>query len=80
MTCDEGDAVVVRSYFPPDRIPADPTGKWACETLTVGGQLVGIRKFEVLTATGEHAPETEPPKTTTPTPDGGVGVDAAPSD
>ena len=78
MKCDDGDAVVVRSYFPTDRIPADPTGKWACETLTVGGPLVGIRKFEVLTATGEHAPEQ--PKPTTPTPDAGVGVDAAPSD
>ena len=52
----------------------DPTGKWSCETYTVGGQLVGLRKFEVL---GEGSAT---PKTTTPTPDAGVGVDGKPSD
>ena len=29
-------------------LPKDPTGKWACKTYTVGGQLVGLRKFEVV--------------------------------
>jgi hypothetical protein len=85
LVCDDGDAVVVRSYLPKDRLPADPTGKWACETYTAGGQLVGIRKFEVLTATGQHAAPDDSagsgaPKTATPTPDAGAGVtDASPS-
>jgi len=34
-------------------MPADPSGKWACTTMTVGGQLVGVRKFEVLTPQGK---------------------------
>ena len=74
LQCDGDDATVFRSYFPQDQLPRDPTGKWSCETYTVGGQLVGVRKFEVLTAEGEPAA----PKPTTPTPgDAGVG-DAAP--
>ena len=71
LVCDDGDAVVVRSYLPKDRIPVDPTGKWSCETYTLGGQLVGIRKFEVLSAAGEGSAA---PKATTPTPDAGAGV------
>jgi hypothetical protein len=81
LVCDDGDAVVVRSYLPAERFPTDPTGKWACETHTKGGQLVGIRKFEVLTATGLHVSpgEDTTPKTKTPTPDAGVGAtDAGP--
>jgi hypothetical protein len=79
LQCDDGDAVVVRSFFPKDKLPADPTGKWTCGTYTMGGQLVGLRKFEVLTAKGEHVEPTdrgsEPtPKPTTPTPDAGVGA------
>lgn len=77
LQCDDGDAVVVRSMFPQDKLPADPTGKWACETYTVGGQLVGLRKFEVLTAKGEHVEVNDDdttPKQTTPTPDAGVGA------
>ena len=38
--------------LPSERIPRDPTGTWSCETFTVGGQIVGLRKFEVLTAAG----------------------------
>jgi hypothetical protein len=45
---DEGDSVVFTSTFPKDRLPKDPTGAWECETLTVGGQLVGVRRFEVV--------------------------------
>lgn len=52
LQCDDGDAVVVRSYFPKEQLPKDPTGHWSCATYTVGGQLVGIRKFDVLTAPG----------------------------
>ena len=52
MHCD-GDGVVYRSYFPTKLMPADPTGKWACVTYTVGGQLVGLRKFDVLTSDGK---------------------------
>jgi hypothetical protein len=51
MRCD-GDGVVFRSYFPQDKLPKDPTGLWSCTTITVGGQLVGVRKFEVLTPEG----------------------------
>ncbi len=52
LRCD-GEGVVFRSTFPPNLIPADPTGMWACTAFTLGGQLVGVRKFEVLTKTGE---------------------------
>jgi hypothetical protein len=48
LTCDDGDAVVFRSMFPQDKLPADPTGVWQCATYTVGGQLVGVRKFSVV--------------------------------
>jgi hypothetical protein len=51
---DEGDSVVFTSTFPKDKIPKDPTGMWSCETQTVGGQLVGIRKFEVVAAPATH--------------------------
>jgi hypothetical protein len=73
LQCDDRDASVFRSYFPQDQLPADPTGRWACETYTVGGQLVGIRKFEVLTAEGLVA-DPAAPKRETPAPrDAGVG-------
>lgn len=52
LRCD-GDGVVYRSTFPPNLVPADPTGMWTCTAYTLGGQLVGVRKFEVLTKTGE---------------------------
>ena len=52
MTCNDGDGVVVRSFFPMAEMPADPTGKWACTTMTVGGQLVGVRRFEIVAAGG----------------------------
>jgi len=51
IPCD-GDAVVFVSEFPIAKLPADPAGKWACTTYTLGGQLVGVRKFEVLTKDG----------------------------
>jgi hypothetical protein len=47
---DDGDSVVFTSSFPKDKLPKDPTGTWSCETLTIGGQLVGLRKFEVVAA------------------------------
>lgn len=47
LQCDDGHALVVRSYFPKGELPSDPTGKWSCATYTIGGQLVGIRKFDV---------------------------------
>jgi hypothetical protein len=50
LQCDDGDAVVYRSYFPPEKMPANPVGSWTCITYTLGGQLVGLRKFEVLGA------------------------------
>jgi len=48
LQCDDPGAVVVRSLFPPELMPADPSGRWSCATFTVGGQLVGVRKFEVV--------------------------------
>ena len=51
LRCD-GDGIVFRSYFPQDKVPKDPTGLWSCTTMTVGGQLVGVRRFEVLTPEG----------------------------
>jgi hypothetical protein len=71
-TCD-GDGDVFVSEFPKGDMPSDPTGKWACETWTVGGQLVGVRKFEVLTASGasiDDAPANPP---------GDAGVGDAPA-
>jgi hypothetical protein len=56
IRCD-GDGVVFRSYFPKEMLPKDPTGMWSCETYTVGGQLVGLKKFEVLTAEGRSTVE-----------------------
>ena len=56
VVCD-GDGVVFRSVFPPKLLPADPTGAWSCTTYTLGGQLVGVRKFEVLTADGKSIEE-----------------------
>ncbi|MGE0872042.1 MAG: DUF5924 family protein [Kofleriaceae bacterium] len=78
VQCD-GDGEVFRSVFPQELLPADPTGKWACVAYTLGGQLVGIRRFEVLTAAGTSVPE--PAHDPIPPGDAGVtdasrGVDA----
>ncbi len=79
LTCD-GDGVVYRSAFPAKQLPPDPTGMWSCTTYTLGGQLVGLRKFEVLTAAGASI-EDGPPPVTGPMLDGGTGVpDAGPPD
>jgi hypothetical protein len=78
LTCD-GDGVVYRSVFPPKQLPVDPTGMWSCTTYTLGGQLVGLRKFEVLTATGASIEDaTAPPGPSIPS-DAGV-PDARPPD
>ncbi len=45
--CDE-EGPVYRSYLPPSRLPADPTGSWTCKTETMDGQLVGMRRFKVI--------------------------------
>jgi hypothetical protein len=47
IACD-GDGVVYRSLLPADRLPEEPQGKWSCVTETKGGQLVGLRRFEVI--------------------------------
>lgn len=56
FTCD-GDGVVFRSELEPAKLPKDPIGTWACETWTRGGQLVGLRKFEVVTKEGKTLDE-----------------------
>jgi hypothetical protein len=58
LQCDDGDAVVFRSYLPPEKLPANPVGTWSCITYTVGGQLVGLRKFEVRAADANAKPQT----------------------
>jgi len=50
LQCHDGDGIVVRSFLPASALPADPTGPWTCTTMTVGGQLVGVRKFEIVPA------------------------------
>jgi len=69
LQCD-GDGVVFRSMFPTDMLPKDPTGSWSCTTLTVGGQLVGVRKFEVIGRGAVVGPTDETPGTPG---DAGVG-------
>ena len=79
LQCDDGDATVFRSYFPQDQLPRNPVGTWSCETYTVGGQLVGLRKFQVVAAdpaasstpTKPAPPKPEPPKPQAP---GDAGV------
>ena len=56
LTCDGDDGVVYRSFLPEGDMPRDPSGMWACTVKTVGGQLVGVRKFEVTKAA---APRTD---------------------
>jgi len=55
FACD-GDGVVYRSTLPPIELPRDPVGKWSCTTQTRGGQLVGIRTFEVIAAPAAAQP------------------------
>ena len=55
LACD-GEGIVVRSTFPPPLMPTDPTGVWTCTTLTLGGQLVGVRTLRVLTEGGSAVP------------------------
>src|SRR5262249_22893087 len=59
LDCD-GDGVVFRSTFPMGQMPKDPTGKWACETFTTNGQLVGLKRFEVLTKDGKSLEDAGP--------------------
>ena len=72
LQCDDGDATVFRSYFPPDLLPRDPTGTWSCETYTLGGQLVGLRKFAVVA--DAMSPPPAQPATTSPRTDGATGT------
>ncbi|HEY4241509.1 MAG TPA: DUF5924 family protein [Kofleriaceae bacterium] len=50
LHCDavDPDDVVFRSTFPATLLPADPTGTWSCATYTLNGQLVGVKKFEIV--------------------------------
>ena len=75
VRCD-GEDVVFVSEFPIGERPTDPTGKWSCTTYTEGGQLVGVRKFEVLTKEGtsieDQAPPVPPDGPAAPPADGGA--------
>jgi hypothetical protein len=66
--CDGADDVVLRSYLPVAKLPADPIGQWSCTTETVHGQLVGIRKFEVVAPPGAKPAAPAPPKGPAPSP------------
>ena len=65
LRCD-GEDTVFRSDFPQRLLPDDPTGMWSCTTMTINGQLVGVRKLKVLNASGTTTPRQIP----TPTPFG----------
>jgi hypothetical protein len=72
LSCD-GEAAVYRSTL--KQLPEDPLGKWQCITETVGGQLVGVRNFQII-----EPPPAPPPNLGTPV-DAGVTSDArAPTD
>jgi len=73
MRCHDGDGIVVRSFFPLADLPAEPTGRWACTTMTVGGQLVGVRKFEIVTPDGKSVEDA-------PVVPGDAGADPPPAD
>jgi hypothetical protein len=82
LTCDGAEEIVFRSWMTA-KLPADPLGKWSCTIETVNGQLVGMKKFEIVapeapkptTAAAVHAT----PAPATPAPDAGAPRDAAPS-
>ncbi|HTJ41380.1 MAG TPA: DUF5924 family protein [Kofleriaceae bacterium] len=76
--CDGPDNIVYRSELPKAKLPKDPTGEWSCTTETVHGQLVGIRKFEVV---GPETTKPVPAPVPLPVPDGGTPKppDAAPA-
>jgi hypothetical protein len=62
LRCQDGDGEVFRSVFPPGELPSDPLGTWACTTMTVGGQLVGVRRFKLVAPPREPAAPGEPPR------------------
>ena len=55
LTCDGAEEVVYRSFLPAGTLPRDPSGRWACTVKTVGGQLVGVRKFDVVSGSAGMA-------------------------
>jgi hypothetical protein len=61
LTGCDGDGVVFRSDFPATLMPKDPTGTWECTTYTIHGQLVGTRKFKVITPPASMFPVPTPP-------------------
>lgn len=65
LACDgDGDGkVVMRSQLPQEKLPRDPLGPWQCATYTASGQLVGLRRFEVV----GPAKAGEPPAPSEPT-------------
>jgi hypothetical protein len=76
MTCD-GEGVVYVSRL--GKLPASPEGRWTCTTETVGGQLVGVRAFEIVAppAATPPAPQPEPPDAAAPSDAGAPDAPAA---
>ncbi len=68
MSCDSDgeDSVVLRSVLPSDRVPPKPEGRWQCATYTESGQLVGVRRFQVVATTPSGAAPTAPTAPTGP--------------
>ncbi|MBA2540352.1 MAG: hypothetical protein H0V17_12000 [Deltaproteobacteria bacterium] len=75
IPCD-GEDVVFVSQFPIGKMPSNPTGKWSCTTYTLGGQLVGVRKFAVLKKDGS----TSDPAPASSGSGSGAGSDSARND
>ena len=74
LDCDGPDVVVFRSALPKAQLPADPRGQWTCIVETEQGQLVGMRRFEVVGADGK--PKGEGAETPTATDAGVTATDA----
>jgi hypothetical protein len=79
LDCDGPDVVVFRSVLPAAQLPADPRGAWTCVVETDKGQLVGMRRFDVVGVDGKPLGDGE---AAAPTIDGGAptrdaGADAA---
>jgi Family of unknown function (DUF5924) len=70
--CDGPDVTVFRSELPKAKLPADPRGAWTCVTETVHGQLIGLRRFEVVGPEGAGGASGASGASGKPVVDGGV--------
>jgi Family of unknown function (DUF5924) len=68
LSCDgdDQDRVVMRSALPSDHLPQKPEGSWQCATYTASGQLVGLRRFQVVATAPADAPPGSSPSPAAP--------------